>query len=75
MRSIASLLCLPLMGALLVLATGCDSLTEPNAITIQKEPLPQPKPPAPPPVAEAAAPGAAAPARMPPGGAPAKSGG
>jgi hypothetical protein len=53
-----------LAAGLLTAGVGCDALTEPNAITIQREPPRPPKPIEPP----AAAPGAAAAAKgQPPG--------
>ena len=50
MRLFSALLAL----SLVTVAAGCDSLTEPNAITIRKEP-PRPKAPDPAPAAPAAA--------------------
>src|SRR5690349_8896650 len=68
MRSLTFAVLLPLV---LIGATGCDRLTEPNAITVQKEPPPRPKPPAPPPTAAPAQGAAAAMPGMPGGAMPA----
>jgi hypothetical protein len=62
MRSLS----LVLAVSLLALGAGCDQLTEPNAITIQKEPPPKPKAPEPPPAPAAQAGAAAAAGAMPP---------
>lgn len=51
-------LTLVVLACFAVVGVGCDRLTEPNAITVQKEPPPKPKPAAPPP--DAAPPAAAA---------------
>jgi hypothetical protein len=62
MRSLS----LVLAVSLLALGAGCDQLTEPNAITIQKEPPPKPKAEPPPAPAAQAGAAAAAAGAMPP---------